>query len=257
MITEKEFRTYLEFDKYRQPHVALLNILFDKHMTRANLPPGARFLDIGCGRGTVLERMAERGFAGMGIDLQEICVEISRRLISKANIQIQKGHFNDLSETFDLIIMTSLLEHIEDDRSALRKIHTLLNPKGYFLFSVPGDMRLFGERDIAYGHYRRYEKTDLLDKLREAGLEINTLWSYGMNAISKLYRMLIRSDIKTRLGNELQANTTNSAIGLDGFDKIKRLYPIYSRLMFFYNFQIFFLNTNWFRSNYIGLCRKI
>ena len=43
-----------------------------------------------------------------------------------------------------------------------RKIYIALNPKGYFLFSVPGDMRLFGDSDVAYGHFRRYEKVELI-----------------------------------------------------------------------------------------------
>lgn len=204
----------------------------------------------------MLARMAERGYQGLGLDLQEICIEISRRRVLGSGIEVRKGDFNDLRESFDLIIMDSVLEHVEDDCAALRKIWTLLNHKGYFLFSVPGDMRLFGDRDIAYGHYRRYEKAELIHKLRKTGFEVDALWSYGMNSISKLYRFLIRKDIKKRFDKDAQANTANSAIGLDGFDKIRRLYPIYSKMMFLYNLQILFLHSNWFRANYVGLCQR-
>ncbi len=256
LLTDSNFERYLEYDKYPQPHVILTDILLDKLITRACLSLDARFLDIGCGRGSMLVRMAKRGYQGVGLDLQDICIEISRRRILGSGIKVRKGDFADLHESFDLIIMRSVLEHIEDDSGALRKIWTLLNPKGYFLFSVPGDVRLFGDRDIAYGHYRRYEKAELIDKLREAGFEVNALWSHGVNFISKLYRFLIRRDIKKRIHKDAVTNTANSAIGLDGLDKIKRLYPIYSKMMFLYNLQILFLNSNWFRANYVGLCQR-
>jgi 2-polyprenyl-3-methyl-5-hydroxy-6-metoxy-1,4-benzoquinol methylase len=256
-LADSDFERYVEYDEYPKPHCILGNILLDRLITRACLPPDARFLDIGCGRGSMLVRMAERGYQGVGIDLQPICVEISRRRTAGSGVEVRKGDFGDLHESFDLIIVISVLEHIEDDRAALRKIWKLLNPKGYFLFRVPGDIRLFGDRDIAYGHYRRYEKAELIDKLRETGFEVDTLWSYGMNSISKLYRFFVRRDIKKRIHKPISINAANSSIVLDDSDIIKRFYPIYSKLMFLYNFQILFLNSKFFRSNYVGLCKKI
>jgi hypothetical protein len=136
-------------------------------------------------------------------------------------------------------------------------VSLLLKPGGFFLFTVPGDMRLYGKRDIAYGHYRRYEKAELLEKLGNAGLDAHILWSYGSNTISRVYRMIIRKDLDRNFSKDKYDNTEKSAIESDGFQKIKRMYPYYSKLMFLYKSQLLFLNTDMFRSNYAGLFRKI
>jgi len=118
-------------------------------------------------------------------------------------------------------------------------------------------MRLYGKRDIAYGHFRRYEKKELIDKLGRAGLEVHTLWSYGINTISRIYRMIISKDLDQNQSKSKIDNTGKSAIESDGFQKIKRMYPIYSKLMFLYKFQLLFLNAEIFRANYAGLFKKI
>ncbi len=153
--------------------------------------------------------------------------------------------------------MSSVLEHIKDDQEYLWTISRLLNRGGFFLFTVPGDMRLYGKRDIAYGHYRRYEKQELIDKLGNADLQVHTLWSYGINTISRIYRMIISKDLDRNISNSKFDNTGKSAIESDGFQKIKRMYPFYSKLMFLYKSQLLLLNTNVFRANYAGLFQKI
>lgn len=73
-MTNSEFEKYLKYENYQQPHNILKNILLDKLIIQISLPPDARFLDIGCGRGKMLVKMAERGYKGIGVDLQDISV---------------------------------------------------------------------------------------------------------------------------------------------------------------------------------------
>ncbi len=255
-IQESQYQEYLELDNYPQPHVIMKDILINKLITKSGLPRESRFLDIGCGRGRILKMLAARGFKGVGIDLQDICLEICRKRLAGTGIEL-KNSLDELEGTFDLIIMSSVLEHIKDDQGYLRTISRLLNRGGFFLFTVPGDMRLYGKRDIAYGHYRRYEKQELIDKLGNAGLQMHTLWSYGINTISRIYRMIISKDLDQNVSNSKFDNTGKSAIESDGFQKIKRMYPFYSKLMFLYKSQLLLLNTNIFRANYAGLFKKI
>jgi SAM-dependent methyltransferase len=255
-IQESQYQEYLELDKFPQPHVIMKDILIGKLITRSGLSRNSRFLDIGCGRGRILKMLSDRGFKGVGIDLQEICLEICRKRLAGRDIEL-KNSLNEIEGTFDLIIMSSVLEHIEDDQGYLQNISKLLNKGGFFLFTVPGDMRLYGKRDVAYGHYRRYEKKELIAKLKSANLEVHTLWSYGVNTISRIYRMIISKDLDRNRSNSKFDNTEKSALESDGFQKIKRMYPVYSRLMFLYKFQLLLLNTNIFRANYAGLFKKI
>lgn len=255
-IQESQYQEYLELDNYPQPHVIMKDILINKLITKSGLSQESQFLDIGCGRGRILKMLADRGFKGVGIDLQDVCLEICRKRLDGTGIELEKSLGDIEGRTFDLIIMSSVLEHIKDDQGYLRTISRLLNRGGFFLFTVPGDMRLYGKRDIAYGHYRRYEKQELIDKLGNADLQEHTLWSYGINTISRIYRMIISKDLDLNFSDSKFDNTEKSAIESDGFQKIKRMYPFYSKLMFLYKSQLLFLNTNIFRANYAGLFKK-
>lgn len=249
----------MELDDYPQPHVIMKDILIKKLILRTGLPKGSRFLDIGCGRGRIMDMLLTFGFGGVGIDTQKICLEICEKRLEGKDV-ILKRRLRDVKGPFDLIIMSSVLEHIEDDQKYLIKISKYLKKGGFFLFTVPGDMRLYGRRDIAYGHYRRYERTELISKLKNADLQLHTLWSYGSNIISWIYRMIIKKELDQHEAHQAidkSDNTKKSAIESDGFDKIKRFYPIYSKLMFIYKSQLLLLNREILRANYAGLFKKI
>lgn len=255
-LEDNLYKKYLELDNYPQPHVIMKDILIKKLIKKSGLPVNSRFLDIGCGRGRILNILLTFGFTGVGIDTQDICLEICKKRLQGKQIEL-KSNLEDVEGTFDLIIMSSVLEHIKDDQLYLKKISKYLNKGGYFLFTVPGDMRLYGKRDIAYGHYRRYEKQELIEKLRNADLKIHTLWSYGSNTISKIYRAIIKKDLDQNPANDKIDNTSKSAIESDGFKKVKKLYPIYSKFMFLYKSQLLLLNKNIFRANYAGIFKKM
>jgi len=62
---------------------------------------------------------------------------------------------------FDTAILIHVLEHIEEDRAALNKVHELLLPHGNVLIEVPALPSLFSVHDEMLGHYRRYDKKTL------------------------------------------------------------------------------------------------
>ena len=72
----------------------------------------------------------------------------------------------------DTIICLNVLEHVEDDRGALRRLHDALAPGGRLLLLVPAHERLFGAIDRAIDHHRRYERAGLVAKLEEAGFRV-------------------------------------------------------------------------------------
>ena len=87
------------------------------------------------------------------------------------------------SASFDIVVACDVLEHIPDDRAALREVHRVLRPGGTAILSVPqfdGDqptledpsLRTAAERERVYGqsdHVRNYG-ADLADRLLAAGL---------------------------------------------------------------------------------------
>ncbi len=77
-----------------------------------------------------------------------------------------------VSQNFDTVTMINALEHTVDDVGALRRAHDLLQPGGRVIVFGPAGKSLFGSMDRAVGHQRRYEKDELIAKLREAGFEV-------------------------------------------------------------------------------------
>jgi len=75
-------------------------------------------------------------------------------------------------EPVETILCSNVLEHIEEDGTALVNMHAALKTGGRLLLIVPACERLFGVTDKALGHYRRYSRASLAEKLKQAGFTV-------------------------------------------------------------------------------------
>lgn len=130
-----------------------------------------RILDIGCGPGNTLQRLARWGHVyGMDFSLDALTFAQTR-----AAARVLSGDAMALpvaSESIDCVVALDNLEHVEDDERALREIRRVLRPGGAFLFTVPAFMALWRHHDVMYGHFRRYTKRDFSARVERAGLLI-------------------------------------------------------------------------------------
>ena len=83
-----------------------------------------------------------------------------------------------LNEKFDLVILTEVIEHLEDDKLALKRIYRLLDKGGIAIISTPsnnaplyrlGMTKKFDER---VGHVRRYSLEGLVEMCEKTGFEV-------------------------------------------------------------------------------------
>lgn len=72
----------------------------------------------------------------------------------------------------DILIMLNVLEHIEDDISALKNAFELLKPGGILIIEVPAGPKLYDDYDEFLQHFRRYSASNLKAKLNMIGFEI-------------------------------------------------------------------------------------
>jgi SAM-dependent methyltransferase len=72
-------------------------------------------------------------------------------------------------------VCLNVLEHIEDDRATLADMYSLLAPGGRLVLLVPAFQRLYSSLDVHLRHFRRYEKDDLAQKIRDAGFTLDDL----------------------------------------------------------------------------------
>jgi SAM-dependent methyltransferase len=100
------------------------------------LPAGGRVLDVGCGRGTLLGDLADLGFDTHGVEVSQAAAEgvDPRTRIRIAWTLAEAGY---PAESFDLVILWHVLEHLPDPIATLREIHRILRPDGQVSIAVP------------------------------------------------------------------------------------------------------------------------
>ncbi len=130
-----------------------------------------RIVDLGCGPGNTLRRLASKG-AVYGFDFSLDALRFAREKGVKHVLSADSIALPLASESVDCILALDVLEHVEDDRAALAEIARVVRPGGLFLFTVPAFMALWRYHDRCYGHYRRYTREELVGKVRAAGLDI-------------------------------------------------------------------------------------
>ena len=146
-------------------------------------------LDFGAGIGT---------FADIFNDMDIIAVEKDPTLYDLLKKKGYKVH-TDLSEIYDksieFIYTLNVLEHIKDDKSALKELYSKLKPGRKLFIYVPALKILFSNLDRKIKHYRRYNKTQTIHMLQEIGYNIviaHYVDSLGFFA-TLLYRILNKS----------------------------------------------------------------
>ena len=105
---------------------------------------------------------------------------------------------------FDTIVLTHVLEHIVDDRGALRYLSDLLVPKGNLLVQVPAMKSLYSVHDEILGHHRRYTKKSLLSIIDKNRFVVKDIWyqdTIGM--LGSLYYFKIKK-IKLKSADGIQ-----------------------------------------------------
>ena len=104
---------------------------------RAHLPPsGARILDVGTAGGAFLEAAKRFGYRATGLEPSKYLVE---RCCSRG-LQAKQGTIDDFdakNETYDLITLWDVIEHLARPKDALQRIHQLLKPNGILLINYP------------------------------------------------------------------------------------------------------------------------
>lgn len=117
------------------PELTVIQRAVLDHLTALKLPPGAHILDAPCGGAASLTvALRERGFDTIGADID---LGAARRLgaaFAKANLDAPL-HWPDKS--FDAVISTEGIEHLENHFSFLREVHRILKLGGVLVLTTP------------------------------------------------------------------------------------------------------------------------
>src|SRR5215210_6695299 len=112
-------------------------------------------LDYGCGTGGNSSSYAAFGSV-YGIEPDAGAVRLAARRGGAVLCRASGTELPFRPASFDVVLASDVLEHIDDDAGAAREISRVLRPGGVFIFSVPAHPWLFGPHDAALFHRRRY-----------------------------------------------------------------------------------------------------
>jgi 2-polyprenyl-3-methyl-5-hydroxy-6-metoxy-1,4-benzoquinol methylase len=156
--------------------IRLLKSIVDKYSRRFNK---ARFLEIGCGTGTFLQAIeTNKNLSVTGSEIYIKGLLYAKKRASKVEfIQYDVKH-GILDQTFDIIGAFDVIEHIDDDMTAISNIFEMLNDGGYCVITVPQYMFLWSRLDEIVNHKRRYSRKELLTKFRKQGFQISYCSSF-------------------------------------------------------------------------------
>lgn len=85
---------------------------------------------------------------------------------------------------------------------------------------------------MTYGHFRRYNRDEIVKKLDPAGFETTIIWSWGPRFLSKFYRFMARKDDNTNF--TIEKRTEQSAYHVPASSFLIKIFPIYPKLFFLY-----------------------
>jgi SAM-dependent methyltransferase len=170
------------------------------------------FLEIGCGRGDVSAHLARKGWSGLAIDFSDAAVAHARTALAPyPGVEVRRQTLAETSGRYASILLWDVLEHIEDDRAALRAIERLLEPGGQLLIAVPSNPREWRWDDDFYGHFRRYAVEELETKLAEAGMQSQAYWDFTYPVFWAMRRVYTRLKRPTAIARDREAATRASA----------------------------------------------
>jgi SAM-dependent methyltransferase len=112
--------------------------------------------ELGCGTGGNLAAVADR-YDVTGVECSPHALAYARRRLGN---RVIRGRLPDNvplpQNSFDVVLLTDVLEHIEDDRASAQAALRLLKPGGIVVATVPAYQWLYSPRDAAHHHFRRY-----------------------------------------------------------------------------------------------------
>lgn len=164
-------------------------------------PRARSFLEVGCGTGFVLSGIvpafpairlvgSEIHVAGLGLAARRVGPSVEL-------LQIDARHVPFIDE-FDVVGAFDVIEHIEEDETALAEFHGATRPGGGLLLTVPQHRFLWSATDEAAHHKRRYTAEELRRKVEKAGYTAIRMTSF----VSLLLPLMVLARWRGRAGQD-------------------------------------------------------
>ena len=150
----------------------------EKHL-EINSYKNIKVLDIGCGTGQLTQIIARRyDFEIVGIDIDSKSLDVAKESLKDfPNTRLFLSSIENFTtqETFDLIIMTQVLDHINNPVEVLEKCRKLTNDTGQVIIGISNGYGLYELSKKFFPNFMRsvLKRSDKLNKLKETPYTFN------------------------------------------------------------------------------------
>jgi ubiquinone/menaquinone biosynthesis C-methylase UbiE len=166
--SENRFQDFFENEKYINLKNYLYNYLLRKQAVEKAMRNEAKdiVLEIGSGISPVLTSWDRIVYTDLSVSALQILNKIHGKgqyIVADAmNLPFQEKFFSH-------VISSEVLEHLPDDRKALMEIARVIKPGGLLIVTFPHRHFYFAHDDRFVNHYRRYELSEMIFRIEEAG----------------------------------------------------------------------------------------
>lgn len=159
-----------------------------------------KMLDFGCGNGIVSQYLRTKGVNIDGVDTSLPALNFCRKRADIPLFQIdpEKQTLPFSSESYDIVGLFDVLEHIEKDQTLLNEIHRVCKKEGRIIITVPANKYIWSYFDDLSGHKRRYSKKELALKLEKAGFKIERISFYMLFLLPFMFFRKIEFSLKKK-----------------------------------------------------------
>jgi len=141
-------------------------------------------LDVGCATGALIAYLRDRGWRVAGVEISPGADYAQKeRGLDVRNIPLEEIKFPD--ESFDVILASHLVEHLNDPRSFFTELRRILKKDGHIFITTPNingfQAKLFGGRwrSAIFDHLYLFSKQTLLKMMKNCGFKAQGVYTWG------------------------------------------------------------------------------
>jgi SAM-dependent methyltransferase len=162
-----------------------------KKLIQANYEIGERVLDFGAGNGHFLNLISDKKGVFTAIEPDS---QLKDQIRNSGLAHVIEPE-NVPAGMVDFLYTLNVLEHIQDDEGTLKRFNLWLRQGGTLFIYVPALPHLYSKFDASIGHFRRYKKRELLEKVERAGFRVKMVRYLDPVGyfVALIYRLFINS----------------------------------------------------------------
>ncbi len=220
-------------------HYSIATRIRNSHFIKyLNPSPKDKILEVGCGVGYFCELLNKYGVEISGIDISPDSIASCKNNI-EGNFYVGDAEsltFED--ESFDKLLCTEVLEHVENDKIALEGMFRVLKPNGYLVMTIPTQDGIFGAKikNIMHVHgegpgkHERegYSKKEIIELVESTGFKVDKI-RYTMVFITEMLMGITKIvySIKTNEDHLDSQSEVEEVSGSILFKILKIIFPIF------------------------------